>query len=205
MATLAMPVVVAEIGWVAMGLVDTLMVGPLGPEAIGAVGIGSAVFIGVVIFAMGAASWASTRSCRTRTAPGASTIATGGWCTGRCSAWCVSLPITLLLFGLTSLLGRWGLDPAVYRLSRPYLDVLVWSVAPLLLYATFRRYLQGMGVVRPVMIALVTANVTNVARQLGSHLRKARRAGHGRSRLRVGDGDLARGDGGVSTRRDRPP
>ena len=27
MATLAMPVVVAEIGWVAMGLVDTLMVG----------------------------------------------------------------------------------------------------------------------------------------------------------------------------------
>ena len=36
-----------------MGLVDTLMVGPLGPEAIGAVGIGSSLFIGVVIFAMG--------------------------------------------------------------------------------------------------------------------------------------------------------
>ena len=53
MVTLAAPVVVAEIGWVAMGLVDTLMVGPLGPEAIGAVGIGSVVFIGVVIFAMG--------------------------------------------------------------------------------------------------------------------------------------------------------
>ena len=46
MATLAMPVVVAEIGWVAMGLVDTLMVGPLGPEAIGAVGIGSARVLG---------------------------------------------------------------------------------------------------------------------------------------------------------------
>ena len=53
MVTLATPVVVAEIGWVAMGLVDTLMVGPLGPEAIGAVGIGSSVFIGVVIFGMG--------------------------------------------------------------------------------------------------------------------------------------------------------
>ncbi len=33
---------------------------------------------------------------------------------------------------------------------------------PLLLYATFRRYLQGMGVVRPVMIALVSANLVNV-------------------------------------------
>ena len=47
-------------------------------------------------------------------------------------------------------------------LTRPYLDVVLWSVLPLLLYATFRRYLQGMGVVRPVMIALVTANLTNV-------------------------------------------
>ncbi len=53
MVTLAVPVVVAEIGWVAMGLVDTLMVGPLGPEAIGAVGVGSSLFIGMVIFAMG--------------------------------------------------------------------------------------------------------------------------------------------------------
>ena len=47
-------------------------------------------------------------------------------------------------------------------LTRPYLDVVVWSVLPLLFYATFRRYLQGMGVVRPVMIALVTANIINV-------------------------------------------
>jgi multidrug resistance protein, MATE family len=30
-----------------------------------------------------------------------------------------------------------------------------------LLYSSFRRYLQGMGVVRPVMIALLTANVVN--------------------------------------------
>ncbi len=46
-------------------------------------------------------------------------------------------------------------------LAQPYLDVLTWSVFPLLLYAAFRRYLQGMGVVRPVMIALVTANIVN--------------------------------------------
>ena len=41
---LATPVILAEIGWMAMGLVDTLMVGPLGPAAIGAVGLGSTVF-----------------------------------------------------------------------------------------------------------------------------------------------------------------
>ena len=47
------------------------------------------------------------------------------------------------------------------QLTQPYLDVLAWSIPPLLLYASFRRYLQGMGVVRPVMIALVLANVLN--------------------------------------------
>jgi MATE family multidrug resistance protein len=47
-------------------------------------------------------------------------------------------------------------------LTTPYLSIVTWSVLPLLLYAAFRRYLQGMGVVRPVMIALVLANVMNV-------------------------------------------
>jgi MATE family multidrug resistance protein len=74
----------------------------------------------------------------------------------------IALPVTLLLILLSRLLGGWGLDPTVLHLTRPYLGVVVWSVLPLLFYATFRRYLQGMGVVRPVMIALVTANVTNV-------------------------------------------
>jgi len=53
MFVLAVPVVMAELGWMTMGLVDTLMVGRLGAEAIGAVGIGSSLFMGVCIFAMG--------------------------------------------------------------------------------------------------------------------------------------------------------
>ena len=161
MVTLAVPVVVAEIGWVAMGLVDTLMVGPLGPEAIGAVGVGSSLFIGVVIFAMGILL-------------GLDTLVSQAYGAGRvdeCHRWLVhgtvlsllvAVPVTLLLFGLSVFSADWGLDPTVLALTRPYLDVLAWSVLPLLLYATFRRYLQGMGVVRPVMIALVSANVVNV-------------------------------------------
>jgi Na+-driven multidrug efflux pump len=38
----------------------------------------------------------------------------------------------------------------------PYLRGLSWSAIPLLFYAAFRRYLQGMHLVRPVMLALVT-------------------------------------------------
>jgi MATE family multidrug resistance protein len=64
---------------------------------------------------------------------------------------------------MNSGLDAWGLDPAVLHLAEPYLEILTWSVPPLLLYASLRRYLQGMGIVRPVMAALVTANLVNVA------------------------------------------
>src|SRR5678810_132629 len=50
---LAGPVILAEIGWMVMGIVDTMMVGPLGPAAIGAAGLGSGVFTAIAIFGMG--------------------------------------------------------------------------------------------------------------------------------------------------------
>jgi MATE family multidrug resistance protein len=38
---------------------------------------------------------------------------------------------------------------------------IVWSTPPLLAYVVFRRYLQAMNLARPVMLALVLANITN--------------------------------------------
>ena len=52
-------------------------------------------------------------------------------------------------------------DDAAVLADLPYLRVIGLSALPLLFYATFRRYLQGLHVVRPVMYALVTANVVN--------------------------------------------
>ena len=53
MLRLAGPVILAEIGWMSMGIVDTIMVGPLGPAAIGATGMASSVFTAFAIFGMG--------------------------------------------------------------------------------------------------------------------------------------------------------
>ena len=161
MFRLAVPVVLAEMGWMTMGMADALMVGPLGPEAIGAVGVGTSLFMGVVIFAMGLLL-------------GLDTLVSHAFGAGRieeCHRWLVhgvvlalvmSLPTAGALIWMTASLEAWGLNPAVLALTRPYLHVLTWSVVPLLLYSAFRRYLQGMGVVRPVMVALVAANIINV-------------------------------------------
>lgn len=157
---LAIPVVLAEMGWMTMGMVDALMVGRISPEAIGAVGVGTSLFMGVVIFAMGLML-------------GLDTLVSQAYGAGRfeeCHRWLfhgvvlalvLSVPMIAILFWISSALDAWGLTPSVLVLTRPYLETLAWSVVPLLLYSSFRRYLQGMGVVRPVMVALMAANIIN--------------------------------------------
>jgi MATE family, multidrug efflux pump len=56
-----------------------------------------------------------------------------------------------------------GLAPAVVAQAVPFLKALIWSTLPLSLYFVLRRYLQAMGIVKPVVFALVSANLVNVA------------------------------------------
>ena len=159
---LAIPVILAEIGWMSMGLVDTLMVGPLGPAAIAATGMGSGVFTAIVIFGMGLMLGLDTLVSQSA---GANRL-------DECLRWLhhgvvLALFVTPAVMMLTWVayhsIDAWGLNPQIGALARPYLQVIALSAAPLLLYAALRRYLQGIHVVRPVMYALVTANLVNAA------------------------------------------
>ena len=160
MFDLAAPVVIAELGWMTMGLVDTVMVGRIGPEAIGAVGMGSTIFIGICIFAMGLLLGMDTLVSQ----------AFGARRLDECHAWLrhgvvlallLSAPSVVLVLLLCESMPFWGLHPDVLRLAQPYLRIVTLSTPVLLLHTSFRRYLQGIGVVRPVTVALVFANVFN--------------------------------------------
>jgi multidrug resistance protein, MATE family len=74
-----------------------------------------------------------------------------------------AVPLSLLSFGVAASLPLWGLNADVLRLASPYLNVVTLSVAPLLLYAGLRRYLQAINLVRPITFALLSANLVNVA------------------------------------------
>ena len=161
MTKLAVPVVAAEVGWFAMSLVDTVMVGPLGPAAIGAVGTGSILFMTLMVFGFG-------------TLLALDTFVSQSFGAGRideCHRWLFAgLQLALLLAGALmivavaglSLLPGFGFHPDVLSELVAYTRPLVWSAPPLLAFVVFRRYLQAMNIVRPVMVALVAANVMNL-------------------------------------------
>jgi MATE family multidrug resistance protein len=160
MLSLAGPVVLAEIGWVGMSTVDTMMVGRLSAEAIGAVSIGAMIFLAVAIFGMGLLL-------------GLDTLVSQSYGAGKIEDCHRSLfhgvylsvlltpLLTLAVWGIIPFLDDWGITPEVLVLTIPYLEVLTWSLLPLLLYASFRRYLQALDWVKPVMVVLITANIVN--------------------------------------------
>jgi MATE family multidrug resistance protein len=157
---LAGPVVLAEIGWMSMGIVDTLMVSPLGPQAIGAVGLGSGLFLAIGIASMGVLFGLDTLVSQ----------AFGARRLDECHRWlfhgvalaCLLAPPSMfVVWTLSRMLASFGLHPQVQPLVISYLTLLNLGLLPLALYAAFRRYLQGMSVVHPVMFALISANIVN--------------------------------------------
>ncbi len=164
MLGLAVPLVLAELGWMAMAIVDTMMVGrlPESAEAIGAVSLGSILFMAVAIFGSGLLLGLDTLVSQ----------AFGAGDLEDChrsllNSVYLSAVLAPLLMGFIWLwvpfLRLLGIQPAILRLAIPYLGAITWSAAPLLLYFAFRRYLQGMNLVKPVTFALVTANLVNLA------------------------------------------
>ena len=158
---LAIPVVLSELGWMTMSVVDVVMVGKLGPAAIGAVGLGNAIYYAPSLFGIGLLL-------------GLDTLVSRSWGArdfddchrSLAQAMYVALaftPVLMLFIVLARPLftGR-GVDPLVGALTRSYAGILNWGTLPLLVYGGFRRYLQGVARVRPVTLALVSANLVNL-------------------------------------------
>lgn len=160
MTRLAVPVVLAEVSWMTMGLVDVMMVGRVGAEAIGAVSVGVNVFFAAAIFGIGMLLGLDFLVAR---AFGAGRLDEAHRALHHGLA--LALPLTVLLTAVLLAaalhLEAIGIRPEVGREAEPYLLAQTWSLGPLLLYFVFQRYLQAIGQVRAVMLAFVSANAVN--------------------------------------------
>src|ERR1700688_5032765 len=135
MLQLALPLVFAELGWMTMGIVDTMMVGRQANSAvaIGAVSLGSILYYAVAIFGAGLML-------------GLDTLVSHAYGAGDLEDTHRSLVNGVYLsFGLApALMGLvWLWEPILRSLSIPqavlgqaipYLRALNWSTLPLLLY-----------------------------------------------------------------------
>src|SRR5579859_6912251 len=159
---LALPLVLAEIGWMTMGIVDTVMVGhlPGSASAIGAVSISSSIFNVVAFFGGGLLIGLDTLVAQ----------AFGAGQREDCHRSLINgiyLSVVMTPFLMAPvwffgpLLRALHIDPTVASLAVPYSKALAWGTLPLLLYFAVRRCMQAMNLVRPIAFALVSANLIN--------------------------------------------
>ena len=160
LVSIAIPVVLSELGWMAQGVVDTIMVGRLGPAAIGAVALGNAVFYTPSLFGIGLLLGLDTLVAH----------AYGRKDFDDCHRWLAQgiylalgiTPVLMILVAVASFgFARFGITPEVATPAAGYLRVLDWSILPLLVYGASRRYLQGVGQVRVITLTYVGANLLN--------------------------------------------
>ena len=162
MFRLAAPLVLTELGWMAMGIVDTMFVGRVSAAAIGAVSLGTNIFYAIAIFASGLLLGLDTLVSQSFGAGDFDdcrhSLVSGMW---------LALFLIPCVMGavwlFVPLFAAFGVNPDVVRDTLPYIRALNWSAPPLLLFFCLRRYLQSTGVVRPILITLVAANLVNVA------------------------------------------
>ena len=162
MLALATPLVLAELGWMVMGIVDTMFVGRVSAEAVGAVSVGTTVFYTISIVAGGLLLGLDTLVAQ---AYGAGDPADGRHSLVN-SIWLVLILVPcvmLAVWGVIPLLAWSGVNPEVLSKTRPYIGALNWSTAPLLIFFALRRYLQANNVVKPIMYTLIGANLVNIA------------------------------------------
>src|SRR5271166_387467 len=159
-ALLAAPVALAELGWMAMTTVDTIMVAPLGPAAIGAIGVGNSAFYTLAIFGMGLLLGLDTLVAQSHGA-GDKADTHHSLAQGVYSACFITAPLMVIFQYMPPVFALLGIHPEVTTPAGLFVRTLNYGTLPLLLYGAFRRYLQGIGHVRPVMFVLISANLIN--------------------------------------------
>jgi MATE family multidrug resistance protein len=158
---LSLPIVVSQLGQMLMSVVDNIMVGKVGTEALAAASIANAVFTLIMVVGFGL-----TMAVTPLTA-----IAYGAGKDEECGiilrqGLLINLFFGILLCGITFLFSG-----CIQYLNQPeeivgpaslYMKVLGVSILPLMVFQSYRQFAEGVNFLKPAMVIMLFANVVNI-------------------------------------------
>ena len=157
---LAYPVIIGQLGVIMMGVVDSLMVGRLGASPLAAAALGSSLTFIVIIIGLGL-SMAVTPLVA---------IAVGAKKYEDCGIYfrqsllintIFSIIITVLIFFVADLIRYFDQPVEVQVQAQSYMKIIGLSSIPLMLFSTYKQFIEGLSVMRPAMIITLLANIIN--------------------------------------------
>lgn len=159
-ARLAAPIVVVQIGLMLMGVVDAAIVGRYSAQGLAAVALGNMYFNSVVTLGHGTLMALDPLVAQ---AVGANDTEAIERSVQRGLVLCVavSLPLSLALIPGDWVLGLLRQPTDVVPMAAQYARISIGGVLPYLAFITLRQTVQAFALVRPVVVAVVIANVAN--------------------------------------------
>ncbi|TXK73538.1 MATE family efflux transporter [Mesonia sp. HuA40] len=159
--SIAYPVMLGQLGHVLVGLADNIMVGKLGAAPLAAVSLGnSLVFIALSI----GVGFSFAITPLIAEADGANNIEKG-------RSYFQHGIIMCLTTGVALFLALWLAKPVLFylnqpdevvQLAMPYLDIVAFSMIPLMVFQGFKQFGDGLSQTKYAMYATIGANVVNV-------------------------------------------
>jgi MATE family multidrug resistance protein len=161
-AVLALPMVVVQVGIMAMGFVDTLMVGHVSGDVLAAVALGNIYFFNVSIFGTGTLMALDPLVSQAVGARDEASVAIATQ-RGAILALGISIVTILLLLPSASVLRAFHQPEMVVREASIYLTISALGVLPFFAFVLFRQTLQALGRVAPIVGTIVVSNLLNAA------------------------------------------
>lgn len=159
--TLALPIVLSQIGQVTVSLVDNMMVGHVGTTELAAASFANSVFMIGMVFGMGVTMGLTPLVGQ---AYGQNQLLKAVvWLKNGFSAHLVmAIGLSLLMFGLYFLLPYMGQPENALALARPYYLLLCSSYLPFMFFFTIKQFFEGIGNTKMAMQITLTGNIINI-------------------------------------------
>lgn len=159
--SLAIPVVFVQFGFMAMGAVDTLMVGRISSTMLAAVALGNLYFFATSIFSAGTLM-ALDPLVAQAVGAGESDAVARAMQRGLAIALFLSVMTAALLAPAAPVLRGLHQSADIVPDAARYLRISIIGIAPFLAFVVLRQSLQAMHRVAPIVWTIVIANATNV-------------------------------------------
>lgn len=160
--SMAFPVILSQIGQVTVALADTMMVGHAGTTDLAAASFSNSIFHVGMLFgfgiSMGITPLVGQMYSQQKLEEVGSLLKNGIFLHSL-----VALGLVLIMGGVGFSLDLMGQPPEVVRKSVPYFMLLVASLLPLLIFYSFKQFLEGAGNTKIAMAITLTANLINIS------------------------------------------
>ncbi len=157
---LSYPVIIGQLGFIMMGVVDSLMVGTLGSAPLAAAALGNSITLLIFIVGIGV-SFAVTPLVA---------ISVGANKYSDCGIYfrqslLVNLTFGFVLMAVTLICSELLIyldQPAeVLAPAKSYTRILGLGALPVMLFQTYKQFIEGLSVMKPAMVITILANIIN--------------------------------------------